>query len=514
MDKKIVAGIYLRISDDREGRELGVTRQREDCIALADRLSATVYDIYNDNDRAASRYSKKPRKDYVRLLADARAGKLNMVIAYTTGRLTRRPREHEDQIDLAQDLGVQFSYVRSPSFDLNTAAGRRIARILAASDAGEPDDISERVTVAKERQARKGLYLGGYRAYGFEGPIRDDNGILINRGRINVALVDAEVKICRECIERLITGDRCITVIRDLNNRGVPSPDGKQWTIGNFKRTMTRRRHVIFDPDSSFNPAEPTKWRGTLEHKGTEYEAVWPGLISQTEYRLMIAQLSERSQAWAHGLKYGRRYLCSGFIYCGVCGGSVIGSRRRLQDGNYVRRYRCKKFDNHGNVVGCGHVYRLADPLEAYVAQEALARLDTPEVRRALSHESQDSETSDAAAKLVALKRRRQEIIDELSNGEIQMADFRALLAASDEAIARAQAQLPKTTSHTDATAVLREVERIRDQWQSASLDWRRSLIQLVVERVELLAGGHSGTSLWNGWRFKPESVRIRSNRS
>jgi site-specific DNA recombinase len=145
MAQKVIAGIYLRISDDREGRELGVTRQREDCTALAERLGASIYDVYNDNDRGASRYSKKPRKDYERLLADARAGKLNMIIAYTTGRLTRRPREHEDQIDLAQDFGVQFAYVRSPSFDLNTAAGRRIARTLAASDAGEPDDISERV---------------------------------------------------------------------------------------------------------------------------------------------------------------------------------------------------------------------------------------------------------------------------------------------------------------------------------------------------------------------------------
>ncbi len=170
MQDKQITAIYLRISDDREGRELGVDRQREHCLELAARHGLDVYDIYNDNDKGASRYSKKPRKNYQRLLADAKAGRFTSIVAYTTGRLTRRPREHEDQVDLARDYGIRFLYVKSPSFDLNTAAGRRIAGILAVNDAGEPDDTSERVADAKRKQASEGLYLGGYKAYGYEGP--------------------------------------------------------------------------------------------------------------------------------------------------------------------------------------------------------------------------------------------------------------------------------------------------------------------------------------------------------
>src|ERR1700761_445244 len=108
----LIAGIYLRISDDREGRELGVTRQREHCADLAERFGIKVYDIYNDNDRGASTRSIKPRPDYKRLVQDARAGAINCIIAYTSGRLTRRPREHEDQIELAEQYGTVFRYVR------------------------------------------------------------------------------------------------------------------------------------------------------------------------------------------------------------------------------------------------------------------------------------------------------------------------------------------------------------------------------------------------------------------
>jgi DNA invertase Pin-like site-specific DNA recombinase len=107
-------GIYLRISDDREGRELGVGRQEQDCLQLAARLRCPVHDVYKDNDISASTRSRKARPEYQRLLADARAGHVATVIAYTSGRLTRRPREHEDLIELAERHGVRFRLRRLP----------------------------------------------------------------------------------------------------------------------------------------------------------------------------------------------------------------------------------------------------------------------------------------------------------------------------------------------------------------------------------------------------------------
>lgn len=41
-------GIYLRISDDKEGFELGFARQQEDCLFLSESLRCVVYRIYKD----------------------------------------------------------------------------------------------------------------------------------------------------------------------------------------------------------------------------------------------------------------------------------------------------------------------------------------------------------------------------------------------------------------------------------------------------------------------------------
>jgi site-specific DNA recombinase len=347
------AAIYVRISKDREGTELGVERQEEDCRKIAERLNLPVYRVYKDNNLSGSKYATKTRKDYLQMLEDARAGFFCTIIAHTSSRLTRRPREHEDQITLAEEYGIRFEYVASPTFDLNTANGRMIARVLAAGDAQKAEETSELLTRAKLQRAEQGQYLGGYRAYGYEGARYDDEGSLINRGRINIAIVQHEVEIYRECVQRIIAGERIATIVHDLNRRGIPSPDGKQWEYGNTKRILTKRRYVIFDD------TDPDK-RGTLEHHGQFYRAEWPGIITGDTYELMMARLKDMAQNWVHGPANGRTYLLSNIAVCGNCETPMYGGGRAQTNG-YQPRYRCRASDNSGNPMGCGKVYRGSD---------------------------------------------------------------------------------------------------------------------------------------------------------
>src|SRR5579884_3389761 len=88
------AGIYCRISEDREGAGLGVERQRADCEALVHQRRWRVVDVYVDNDLSA--YSGKPRPEYRRMLRDVEAGRLGAIVAWHTDRLHRSPREFEE----------------------------------------------------------------------------------------------------------------------------------------------------------------------------------------------------------------------------------------------------------------------------------------------------------------------------------------------------------------------------------------------------------------------------------
>src|SRR6185295_19130271 len=94
------AAVYLRMSSDPSGEQLGVARQREDCVRLCDAKGWEVAE-YVDNDTSATH--GKPRPAYEKMLAAIRDGQLGAVVAWDLDRLHRRPIELEAFMTLADE---------------------------------------------------------------------------------------------------------------------------------------------------------------------------------------------------------------------------------------------------------------------------------------------------------------------------------------------------------------------------------------------------------------------------
>src|SRR5690606_12964714 len=121
-----------------------------------------------DNDISASNLSKKARPAYAGMLMDVRAGVADTVIAYSNSRLTRRPAEWLELIQLANEGKLQIRTVVSGSHDLSTADGRAVAITIAAWDAAEAERTSERLKASHRHRALNGkVWKGGNRAFGW-----------------------------------------------------------------------------------------------------------------------------------------------------------------------------------------------------------------------------------------------------------------------------------------------------------------------------------------------------------
>src|SRR5512144_1781670 len=158
------AAIYLRISKDRAGRALGVTRQRQDTTKLARALGAAEIVEYPDNDRSAT--NGKKREQYDRLLADIRIGALgpgDVVIAYNQDRLVRDVGELNELLAVCRATGVGL---RTTTGEINvaTADGRTHARLIGVIAQGEAEKLGERVTRSLLQNAERGR-PHGRRAY-------------------------------------------------------------------------------------------------------------------------------------------------------------------------------------------------------------------------------------------------------------------------------------------------------------------------------------------------------------
>ena len=128
------AVVYLRISEDRTGRQSGVSRQLEDCELLANRRGLTVAAVLVDNDLSAFDGTRRP--GYEALIGHIRAG-ISRVVVWHLDRLYRQPRELEALIDLVEDRALRIETVNGGPFDLNTHEGRLMARQFVAIAAYE-----------------------------------------------------------------------------------------------------------------------------------------------------------------------------------------------------------------------------------------------------------------------------------------------------------------------------------------------------------------------------------------
>ena len=158
-----LAVIYLRISDDRTGRQAGVGRQREDCEALATRLGLDVIDVFVDNDISAFDGSRRP--EYEAMLRHVTTG-VSRVVTWHLDRLYRRPRELEELLDLVEGRSVRIETVEGGPFDLNTHEGRLMARQFVAIAAYESGHKADRIVRALRQRAEAGEWHGPAR-YGY-----------------------------------------------------------------------------------------------------------------------------------------------------------------------------------------------------------------------------------------------------------------------------------------------------------------------------------------------------------
>ncbi|MGV8976549.1 MAG: recombinase family protein [Cellulomonas sp.] len=329
------AVIYTRISSDREGTEIGVDRQLADCRALAAREGLTVVGEYVENDVSASTRSRKARPMYLEMLQRARAHEFGVIVAYSNSRVTRRPRETEDLIELFTSHGTRTHTVVSGRDDLSTADGRMVARIKGDVDAGEAERIAERVTRAKVQAAAEGRYRGGRRPFGYEAD--------------GVTLRPTEAHALHRAAEGVLAGRSMLALAREMDAAGVTTTGGKPMSGVAVLRILQRPRNA-----------------GLMEVGGKiTGKAAWPAILTEDLWRAVVAILADPSRRTTPG--NARRWLGSGLYSCGVCGASLHSHRSPKARWSYV----C----SNGK-----HVARDQEALDGLVIRTVVERLSAPDV--------------------------------------------------------------------------------------------------------------------------------------
>ena len=453
---------YCRISDDRAGKALGVTRQREDCEALVDQRGWQLAGRYVDNDLSA--YSGKPRPGYLQLLDAVRGGLVDGIVAWHPDRLHRSPRELEDFLSVVEQHGVTVETVRAGTWDLSTPSGRMTARILGSVARGESEHKSDRVRRALQQRATMGSSHGRV-AYGWTRSVLPDGTKVETVNEPQAALV-------RDLCHRIVRGESLRGIVADLNARGIPSPMGKLWGKTMAKHLVTRERNV-----------------GLRVHRGEVVgQGEWPAIVGRGEWEQVRAILADPGRRTSTGS--AAAHLLSGIARCGVCGGPMRAGMSRQ-----TPSYRCAE-------RSC--VSRKRADVDAFVTALVLERMARPDVAVLLA--PGDDRTRLAVAEAAELRGRLDNAADDYADGALDREQFHRITERLRPRLEAAQAR----ARAVDSAPLMDELVGAKDvhaAWERLPLTRQRAVVDLLFT-IKVLRAQQGARS------FDPGSVQILRRQS
>jgi len=437
------AAVYARISSD-DGSALGVARQVEDCRKLAADLGWEVGGEYVDNDVSA--YSGKRRAGYERMLADIADGSVDAVVVYHADRLTRRPIELEQFLEVVTAAGVRHvRFVAGGELDVGNGDGLLMLRMLGAVAANESASKSRRVRRKLDEVAAAGRPHGGkFRPFGFEPD--------------KVTIRESEAVIVRDLAKRFIAGESLRSLTGWLDEQGVETVGGAKWRSSTV-RAMLRSGRIA----------------GLREHRGEVVgEAVWDAIISVEDRDRILAKMNDQAVS---GRRTPRRYLLSGLCRCGRCGNKLYSAARVD-----TRRYVCSSGPDHD---GCGRLTVVAAPLEELIVEAVLYRLDTPELAAALAgREALSDQAVELAERLGQDRQRLDDLARVYANGEITVREWMAARGPIEDRIETTGMRLARMDGDDAVRGLAGTGEQLRESWAGLNLTRQAAIVASVISHV------------------------------
>ena len=421
--------------------------------------------------------AKRPR--YKHALVDLAAGYIDGIACLAVDRLTRRRDQVRPILNAMEEMGGRLLFLWD---ELDTASDDpdtelRLHELVARAER-EAERTSRRYKLVAQHRAHKGLHHGsGKRAYGHA---KDYRG-----------LVDEEAARLLEAAKAVDQGKAIWTITEEWTQQGVPTAaGGYRWHAKTLRAMLTSPRMI-----------------GHREYEGALINIEYmPEILPEELWRKVRTRLLDNPPK--RGPRESREL--TNIALCGICGLPMAAQMDRDKP-----VYLCKK---RPSVPGaCGGIMVLVSYLDAKVNAEVVAFLNDKRRAQALL----DQHKLDTPA-MAAIDTRYAELED--NKLALERAAFnppqgvkrlprerywelRTEIEGEQETLQR------RRIVNRDAQP-LREALRhdwTVEEWRSGPLEWRRAVIRLVVERIEVTPTPRRGAQMGHlGAVHNPDRVKVK----
>jgi len=320
--------VYARYSTENQS-DASIEDQVEICRRLCEVQGWKMVGTYED--RALSGASQF-RPGLQKLLRDAEAKRFDVVVAEHLDRLSRNLSDVAGIYDRLTFMGIRFhTHSQGEITPIHIGLLGTMAQQYLA-------DLRDKTKRGLLGRVRKGLSAGGV-AFGYR----------VDPSATGVRHIDpAEAAIVRRIFRDFAAGRSPRAIAKQLNAEGVPGPSGKAWrdtTIrgqrdrgtGFLNNELYNGKRVWNRTGYAKNPAtgkrvarvrKPEEWELTdVPELRIIDDDLWQEVKRRQEE--VTIEMSRDEGGNALNRAHRRRYLLSGLLFCGCCGGaySMVGDR-------------------------------------------------------------------------------------------------------------------------------------------------------------------------------------------
>jgi DNA invertase Pin-like site-specific DNA recombinase len=457
MPQTVKATEYLRVSKDASGRLRSVDEQDAENRQAAEAHGWTLGEPYIEAAAAsASRYARKRRPGFDRLVADLETGRFRaeVLILWEPSRGSRRLSEWARFLEQLEARGVRLHVTsHSRTYDLTNPRDRRSLHEDGTDSEYESGKVSMRARRAQAGQAAAGRPNGAV-PFGYRRRYDPQTRRLVAQEP-----EPAEAKIVRELYERLAAGHSLRSIALDFEARGIRSRNGKVLSMQVLRGMATRRAYI---GERVHRPADGP---------ATVTEAVWPPLVDRVLWQAVHRRFSAATR---RSPRTGRaRHLLSMIARCDPCGGPLAVTYRKDRGPGTPPQYYCRD-------KGCVRATQAdVDDLAEAVMLSYLAEPDR--VERLTAGDGDDQALADARAAIAEIRAELDDLADQVGRG-----DLSATLAARAEPAIRRRLQQAEAHEADLATpprlrALITPGADVARRWKAAPISARREIARILL---------------------------------
>lgn len=445
MSIKVAA--YCRVSTDSEEQLGSLESQKQYFAEYIEKAEEwDLVEVYYDE--GVSGTSIRHREGFQRMMDDAEAGKIQLIITKEVSRFARNTVDTLSYTRQLKGIGVGVLFINDNINTLEPDGELRLT-IMASMAQEESRKTSERVKWGQKRRMEQGVVFG-----------RSMLGYDVQDGRMTVNPEGAE--IVRLIFHKYVNENKGTHVIaRELLEAGIHPYRVKEWSNTVILRVIRNEKYVgdlcqkkTYTPDYLTHSKKYNRGAEEKIYLKDHHEPI----IDRDMWDRAQVILAGRTLTDEQKSRHSCRYWCSGKIVCGECGERFVSRTKKLSGGIIYKAWRCaamakhgtKKQNIHGVEVGCmnqsvneqvllesvGYVLRLMQISRKELIDEMKAEIG------AALHNVPQVDVKSLEADVRRIEAKKQTLLDRFLEGIVSGADYKRQNSLYDEQMAEIQRRI------------------------------------------------------------------------